>query len=424
MLPPRSSKRPPLESCWVRRLTIAGLLIVTFFGASQLAFLCDDAFIHFRYAVMAHAGHGLVWNPAPFQPVEGGGFLWILALWSIWSWFGVEPVHSANPFLIGCGLVQVLIVAAAANRLCGRDGARLPAVVGLCALAAIVGNRTFLQWMSSGLDTAMFNVFLLGWVLHAFRARERRDATWLAAWAGFAALGGLVRPDGYPLVAATVGTAALSVLRRRRAPLPTLAALSPLLLVVAHVLWRRAYYGEWLPNTYFAKVVGAWPEAGWRYFACFALENGAWLWLPIVGLWLVCECRRAGRQVFLAAWDHVPAVAATAVALFNAGYYLLVVGGDHFEYRVLAHLVPLGVLACVAMTARLADGPRLPIATALALGLAGCAGWVHLAATRGAPAPGLCAVAPHVPAAVRPIARWFDRQQAWLFVRYICMRRG
>ena len=129
MLPPSSSNALPLESRWIRWLVIAGLLAATFFGASQLAFLCDDAFIHFRYAVMLHAGHGLVWNPAPFQPVEGGGFLWILALWSIWSWFGVEPVHSANPFLIGCGLVQVLILAAAANRLRNRDGARLPAVV-------------------------------------------------------------------------------------------------------------------------------------------------------------------------------------------------------------------------------------------------------------------------------------------------------
>jgi hypothetical protein len=29
-------------------------------------------------------------------------------------------------------------------------------------------------------------------------------------------------------------------------------------LVGAHVLWRHSYYGEWLPNTYYAKNVRDW----------------------------------------------------------------------------------------------------------------------------------------------------------------------
>ena len=41
--------------------------------------------------------------------------------------------------------------------------------------------------------------------------------------------------------------------------------------------WRLAYYGQLLPNTYYAKVVDPWPEAGLRYAACFALEHGTWL---------------------------------------------------------------------------------------------------------------------------------------------------
>ena len=404
---------------------VVALVLATIAGAWHLAFLCDDAYIHFRYAANAHAGHGLVWNAPPFRPVEGAGFLWPLILWAMWSWFDLEPPGAANPLSIGFGVLEVVVLAAAALRLCRRDGTRLPAVVGLLALAAIVGNRTFLQWMTGGLDTALFNLPFVAWVLHACRAPERRRGTWLLVWSTFAALAALTRPDGLTLVCATIGVAAVSALQGR-SWWPTLTGLSPLLAVAAQVLWRFSFYGEWLPNTYYAKVVAAWPEAGLRYFACFALENGAWLWFPVAACWLVVECRRPSAGLLALATGvlryHLPATAAIGITLFNAGYYLIAVGGDHFEYRVLSQLVPLGVLGCVAMAARIGNGVRLPIAIAICLGLAGTAGWVHHALTRELPSHGYKPIAPQLPAIVRPLARWYDHQQAWLYFRFIGLR--
>jgi arabinofuranosyltransferase len=57
--------------------------------------------------------------------------------------------------------------------------------------------------------------------------------------------------------------------RRSRRILATL----PFSLAVLHLIWRRASYGVWLPNTYYAKVVGAWPASGARYLLSFAIEN-------------------------------------------------------------------------------------------------------------------------------------------------------
>lgn len=420
---PDRAARPARRIAWW--LALAALAAVTIVGASRLAFLCDDAFIHFRYAANAHAGHGIVWNPAPFRPVEGGGFLWILALWAAWSWFGVEPPDAANPILIGCGVLQLVVVALAARRICRRDGRPVPFATGLCALVAIVTNRTFLQWMTGGLDTAMFNVPLLAWVLHALRAPDRRGGAWLAAWSTFAALAALARPDGLPLVAATIGVTAFEVARRRVRPAAALAQLSPLLLVALHVAWRRTYYGEWLPNTFYAKVGTPWPESGLRYFACFALENGVWMWPPILLGWLLAMgARGLGSRVRIL-FDHVPALAAVGIAVFNAGYYSLVVGGDHFEYRVLAYLVPLGVLACVATTASTTQRAMAPVAVALSLAIANGVGWWHMAVTRHSfLGLGMQATAPAAPSFLRPLARWFDRQQAWLFLRYVGLRAG
>src|SRR5262245_13545959 len=163
------------------------MLVAMVFGAIELAFLCDDAYITFRYVSNAHDGHGLVWNPPPFQPVEGyTGFLWALLLWATWSWTGFEPPQAANVLSIACGVLLFAITARAAFRL--RERLSLPAVVPLLTLAVIAGNRTFLQWMTSGLETALFNLGFVAWVMLAFRARPGRDTRWLALWSAAAAV--------------------------------------------------------------------------------------------------------------------------------------------------------------------------------------------------------------------------------------------
>lgn len=396
--------------------------MITALGAWQLSFLCDDAYIHFRYVANARAGHGLVWNAPPFHPVEGMGLLWTLLLWAVWSCSGIEPPDAANPLSIGLGCLQFAALAAAALRLRGRDGNRLPAVAGLGALAAIATNRTFLQWFSGGLDTALFNLPYVIWVLWAFRAADRRNGTWWWCWSASAALAALTRSEGLLLVGATLAVAVLHVRLHRARPLPTLLGLLPLLAVAAQFAWRLWFYGEWLPNTYYAKVTTPWPEAGWRYLGCFGIENGAVVWIGIAGIGLVVEAVRGKRGLFATPLRHAPAWGAVVVVLLHTGYYVCRVGGDHFEYRVLSALVPLAALGSVALAARWTNGVRTPIAVAAALAAASSFGWLHFALTRDMTCYGVQALTPQVPAALRPLTRWFDQQQMWLFCRYVGLR--
>ncbi len=410
----------PAPARW-RWPVLAVAFVGAWLGASQLEFLCDDAFITFRYVANAHDGHGLVWNREPFLPVEGfTGFSGALCLWAAWSWFGVEPPASANAMSMVLGLVQVAIVAAAALRLRARDGARLPDGIGLLALLVVVGNRTFLQWFTGGLETALCNVGFVGWVVWAFR-RERGTARWLMVWSMLAALTALTRPDGLLLVLATAAVAMFERLRSVRTTAGTATGLAPLLAVVAHVGWRRVYYGEWLPNTYHAKIVAAWPEAGLRYLATFVLEHGTWIVAGVAVVWLVVEHGRRPTFLWRVSMQHTPAVAAVAAVVFHAGYYVLKVGGDHFEYRVFSQLVPLSVLATAAMAARLGSG-RIVMVALLLLGAGSSVGWLHFAWTRDMPAHGFVAIAERLPAALQPLGRWYDRQQAWLRFHNIGLR--
>ena len=55
-------------------------------------FLCDDAFISFRYARNLLEGHGLVFNPGEY--VEGySNFLWTLELALLWALFDLPPEY-------------------------------------------------------------------------------------------------------------------------------------------------------------------------------------------------------------------------------------------------------------------------------------------------------------------------------------------
>lgn len=402
-------------------LLIAGLAIVALVVAGWRLtwFQCDDAYIVFRYVHNLHAGHGPVWNPDPFLPVEGYTcFLWLLLLWGCWEATGVDPASSANWLALAAGFATLAWVGAFVwrMRLPERLAAHRTGLVSVC-LVTIAANRTFVTWLSSGLETSLFQLWFVGWTLTA--ARTGRNASSRTLWmlALTATFAALTRPEGYLCLVGTAFVVAANVRRERRAA-PLLAAL-PMLAVVAHVVWRRLYYGDWLPNTFHAKTVGWWPEAGWRYLASYVVEHGTGAWLLVALALLTGATSRRIRDRLRPSAGMVAAAAAIAVLV---GYYTLRMGGDHFEYRPLAVLVPLTSVSLLAMLATLDARVGIVGATQCLLLLASGVGWLHFTVTAGAPPNRFCPVANALPASLRPLLRPYDRWQAWLQLHAVCMR--
>jgi len=290
-------------------------------------------------------------------------------------------------------------------------------------LLGIVSNRTWLVWSSSGLETALFGFAFVAWVLLALRDPGARTRAWAFALTSAAAAAALTRPDGW---LAVLGSLALFALELRRGGWPgpaRLTAWSPLGLPALHLLWRHATYGQWLPNSYYAKQLGPWPESGWRYAASFALEYALWFWALLVGIALLQMWRRTRR---LRPPAHVAVALGVVVAHFL--YYTLIVGGDHFEYRVYAHLVPLLLLAAGWSAARLAAPPAASVAAlATFVALSWPIPWAHHFAAqqqngREATHRMVVPVTPLLPAIFAPVARPFDTLQAWLIPRHVGMR--
>ena len=297
-------------------------------------FLCDDAFISFRYVRNLLEGHGLVFNPGEY--VEGySNFLWVLELAALWGVFGLRPEDAAPWLSVACTAGTLAAMLWWVARI---PGLRQRRVVAWMALGLVCSSATFAVWTSGGgLETRQFTFFVVLAVVCLSLYRQRLRG--LVAVSLSLAAAAYTRPEG-PLIAACcfgwfvvqrmVETGRLRPDRRLWRELAYLV-MPFVVLVAAHFLFRYAYYGEWLPNTYYAKHIRPWYETGFRYVCAAALETGLYLLLP-----LACVALQVGWR---ARRELMYALPLLCISTHLA--YVMRIGGDHFEYRPLDFYWPL-----------------------------------------------------------------------------------
>ena len=219
----------------------AAAFLVLALAAAAMAWMAvyqvDDAFIVYRYAWNLAHGAGFVFNPG--ERVEGVTcFLWTLLLAPVAMTGPVLP--RVAPVLTAlCGLGVLLLVL--------RRSGSVAAMVLLGTIPA------FLYWSVGALETMPFTLLVAAAV--GDHAREVEDATRFprsAVWLGLAVL---TRPET-PVIAAALG---LDRLARQRHDLAKWAGVL-LAFIVPFLLFRRLYFGDWLPNTYYAKTGGPFAE--------------------------------------------------------------------------------------------------------------------------------------------------------------------
>lgn len=251
----------------------------------------------------------------------------------------------------------------------------------------------------------------------------------MARLTGLAALTYLTRPDGMLIVAGTVLIALYWAFSRKRSSVSdrrAILAFLPLGIPVIHLLWRHTTYGEWLPNTYYAKYVAPWPEAGGRYLASFVLEYALWMWLG-VAIWVVIGAVRSRRSKGDREW-YRPSLVAYGTIAAHLLYYTLIIGGDHFEYRIYSYLIPFIFLSFVGLLNRVSRDPVIVAClTGLFVVLSWPVPWTHWAATQDRWSEAetrrmFVPIAEGFPSGTQWYAGAFDHLQAWLIDHSICAR--
>jgi hypothetical protein len=308
-------------------------------AAIALIWTNDDAYISFRYAEHLIHGMGLVFNPG--ERVEGyTNFLW--TLWcALGMRFGAAPETWANTSGIGCfGATIAFLVALTWSR---RGQEWLPLPIAALALAL---HRDAAIFATGGLETPLFTLLIVAGcaVLTTGPPTERRAALAAVAFG----LATLTRPDG---VVPTALAGLWLVWDARSRPSVVAAYVALLAIVVLPwIVWKVGYYGELLPNTYFAKSANrAWWSQGTYYVGLFFAKYAALAVGLAAGLlaWI--------RLALRATPDERDAEPGAALArrqlslalLVSVGFivYVARVGGDFMFARFLVPVTPLMLVA-------------------------------------------------------------------------------
>jgi len=276
--------------------------------------LFDDDMISMTYARNLAHGYGLVWIPGGPR-IEGyTNLLWVcfMALFH----FMPIPVAKISLCIQVSGCVFLLL-----NLWCTREIARTLWPESKRAATVAVLLTAFYypldNWALHGTEVSILTSISSAAVLAALRFEAPRARNALAAILG---LSTLVRPDtaGFAfLLLATI--LALSAGKRWRQVISIGAVVG--LLLIAQTLFRIAYYGDILPNTYYLKLAGypLIPRIARGLFVAIVFL------LPLLPLMLLMFFRRVRR-------DAPRAVALLAIPLAGQLLYSIYVGGDAWEW--------------------------------------------------------------------------------------------
>ena len=325
------------------RARAAYLLVVVAATAMAAAstWMSDDAFISFRYAEHFIEGRGLVFNLG--ERVEGMTNL----AWTVWVALGMKLGLAAETWSAAWGLAAYAtgcLLLFAWGRGEFAEGRATPATAGFALLIG-AAHPDWQVYATSGLETSAFTTTVLGMHLAIARGFSGRRAPRGGLAGGLAAVAALLRPDGLSfalggaVVLAAAGTLALS--ERRRALLR--------FVLVFVVIWgsatfaRVSYYGDFFPNTYYAKSADlAWWSQGFLFVGLYAQRY--WMLLVFVVLTPALYLRRAPTL-------RDPSTAhAVSAACYCIGYGLYVarIGGGFMFARFLIPITPF-LAICVAM---------------------------------------------------------------------------
>ena len=321
---------------------LAGIAVFLFTLYRQRYFFHDDAFIELRYVRNFILAGDLSWNPG--DRVEGfTSPLHVMLVSAIGSISSLELPTIARlvnfTALIGVfiGFSRALPYVATGTEKELRHG---------IGWALLLGCAPLVIWVWGGLEATLDTCCILAAQIPLFSALSNPSARLrkLAFCGALLGLAILVRPDSILFVGA-IGLVILFFTHwtfRERILSGAILAAPVILIDAALLFFRYRYYGEFAPNTYYAKVYGI-PLSDRLWLGLLYFKHSV-VDMPMLAMFpfLVIFCPKAWRQ-------PIVILLLVEIILFILG--ILWAGGDHMvKARMYIPLIPLLALlgaACV-----------------------------------------------------------------------------
>ena len=296
---------------WIS-ITIAVCIASSFGICTQ-----DDAFISFRYAQNLIEGHGLVFNPG--EIVEGiSNPLWTLLL-ALGMFLGLEPVFLS----IIMGILSLIWLIWVTSQLL--EEYQLPQI----GLYLIALDFSLMLESVEGLESTFFAA-LIGQIWLLFQRFDGIDGTKYITFCFFIAF--LTRPESPLLILCFILAFELSQKGMYR-HISVHCFYALLNIIIAFTLLRFLYYGEFVPNTYYAKVGGAAFVRGFGYLLRFGNDH------------LLYACSLLAIPYFF--WSHKK-FRFYLIPMLCHLFYVVYIGGDFKPTG--RFLITLSAFFCVLTT--------------------------------------------------------------------------
>ncbi len=332
---------------WFFFLALTLILALAWFNK----FMQDDAFISFRYAQNFVEGKGLIFNEG--ENVEGyTNFLWVLL--------------NTVPFFLSLDVVsysQILSLIFFLGALI--FSYKLSFLIFQCrnfsflVLVFVGTNYTFSAYGTGGLETSL-QVFLITWAAYLalyIISTKTYSGGYFFLFSIITSLSLLTRLDSaipyfilYPALLIPI----FSELPGKREKFKSIALLIlPCLLIIGGwFLWKLSFYGDILPNTFYAKASATSIKRGIAYIALFFYVYSFFIFV-LMGVFRF-------KEVFLFS-KELRVISLISLLWF---LYVMKVGGDFMEFRFMVPIVPLLCILFVQCI-RVLNDKRVKMALAL-----------------------------------------------------------
>ncbi len=243
-----------------------GIGIFAIYKAFAQHWVCDDAFISFRYAKNLNDGLGLVYNAGEY--VEGfTNFLWTILL-SLGLSFKLDPIHISSSLGILFYFLTLFVLYKTGTTVyeikAGKNYRSFYFPIAFAGFALHTHGQIF---ATGGLETSLFTFLIL--TGNVFLLLSDRGLHLLTGFF-LLVLSIMTRPDGALFYSFAVLYVAL--FKYRHTDYKTyftnqIALQLPFLFIfLPYWFWRYSYYGWFFPNTFYAKSgMDTYFEQGIRY---------------------------------------------------------------------------------------------------------------------------------------------------------------
>ena len=243
-----------------------GIGIFAIYKAFIQHWVCDDAFISFRYAKNLNDGLGLVYNAGEY--VEGfTNFLWTILL-SIGMYFKLDPIYISSGLGILFYLLTLVVLYKTGTTIYQiKAGNQYKSFYFPIAFAGFALHSHGQIFATGGLETSLFTFLIL--TGNVFLLLSDRGLHLLTGFF-LLVLSIMTRPDGALFYSFAVLYVVL--FKYRHTDYKTyftnqFALQLPFIFVfLPYWFWRYSYYGWFFPNTFYAKSgMDTYLEQGFRY---------------------------------------------------------------------------------------------------------------------------------------------------------------